>query len=40
MLLLGAFVELGVSDERELLEELAGSNWLELGDEVGSADDS
>jgi hypothetical protein len=39
-LLVGAFVELGVSDERELFDELAGSDWLEPDDEVGSGDDS
>lgn len=39
-LLVGAFVELGVSDERELSDELAGSDWLEPDDEVGFGDDS
>ncbi len=39
-LLEGAFVELGVPDGRELFGELAGSDWLEPDDEVGSGDDS
>lgn len=38
-LLVGAFVEFGVSEERELFDELAGSDWLEPDDEVGSGDD-
>ena len=39
-LLLGASVELGVSDEGESFDVLAGSDWLDPDDEVGSGDDS
>ena len=39
-LLASAFVELGVSDERESFDVLAGSDWLDPEDEVGSGDDS
>lgn len=39
-LLAGAFVELDVSDERESFDALAGSDWLDPDDEVGSGDDS
>jgi hypothetical protein len=38
VLLAGAFVELGVSDERESFDVLAGSDWLDPDDEVGSGD--
>lgn len=40
VLLAGAFVELGVSDERESFDVLAGSDWLDPDDEVGSGDGS
>lgn len=39
-LLAGAFVELGVSDERESSDEVADSDWLDSDDVVGSGDDS
>lgn len=39
-LLADAFVELDVSDVRESFDVLAGSDWLDPDDEVGSGDDS
>jgi hypothetical protein len=39
-LLLGASVELGVSDEGESFDVPAGSDWLDADDEVGSGEDS